>query len=194
MTPTSQDDTDRGPMSEFAKSRARAQRELTDHRNRAVRTVARQARDSNEFTGLLSMLGLDDAPGGSPALSQSLARYVRQVAAAAGVPVDAVGYEVSDTATAYLGLTERMPEHAGRDLMLAWDERLGWYIGVENDPGEPALVLCYLGGDAVPPPAAVARFVADAVAGRRQDRLRPVLPPSDRGALATLMVSRTTQG
>jgi uncharacterized protein DUF6292 len=183
-----------GPMSQFAKSRVRAQRERTDHRNRAVRTVARQARDRDEFTGLLSMLGLDDGRGGSPELSHSLARYVRQVAAAVGVPVEAVGYEVSDTATAYLGLAERLPEHAGRDLMLVWDERLGWHIGVENEPGEPVLVLCYLGGDAVPPPTTVARFVADAVAGRRTDRLRPVLPSADRSALATLMAAATTQG
>ena len=179
-------------MSQFAKSRVRAQRELTDHRNRALRTVARQARDRDEFTGLLSMLGLDDGQGGSPALSNSLAQYVRQVAIAIGVPVDAVGYEVSDTATAYLGLTERLPEHAGRDLMLGWDERLGWYVGVENHPDEAHLVLCYLGGDAVPPPAAVARFVADALAGRRTDRLRPVLPSSDRSTLARLMANRTT--
>ena len=188
------------PMSQFAMSRARAQRELTDHRNRAIRTVAGQARDSNEFTGLLSMLGLDvgdgagldDGQGGSPALSQSLAVYVRQVAAAIGVPLDAIGYEVSDTATAYLGLTARSPSHAGRDLMLVWDERLGWYVGVETHPGEPPHVLGYLGGDTVPPPAAVARFAAEAVDGGRSDLLRPVLPPRDRLMLAKLMARRTT--
>jgi hypothetical protein len=191
MTPTQHDHSPRRPMSEFAKSRVRAQRERTDQRDRAVRTVARQARDLDEFTGLLSMLGLDDGRGGSPVLSKSLAGYVLQVANAIGVPPDAVGYEVSDTATAYLGLAERSPEHTGRDLMLVWDERLGWYVGVETRPDETQLVLCYLGGDAVPAPGAVARFVAETVSGGRADRLRPVLPLVDRITLAKRMAERT---
>ncbi|HEV7652666.1 MAG TPA: DUF6292 family protein [Actinophytocola sp.] len=178
-----------GPATHLAQARARAQRELTDQRNRAVRTIAAQARDRHEFTGLLSMLGLDDLQGGLPTLSRSLAGYVRQVAAAVGVPTEAIGYEVSDTATAYLGLAERMPDHADRDLMLVWDERLGWYLGVETNPHETPVVLCYLGGDAVPSPAAVARFVTDAVAGKRTDRLRPVLPPTDRFTLARRMTA-----
>jgi hypothetical protein len=190
MTPTQHDDGAPRPLSEFAKSRVRAQQERTDQRDRAVRTVARQARDRDEFTGLLSMLGLDDGRGGSPALSKSLAEYVMQVARAIGVPPDAVGYEVSDTATAYLALAERSPEHAGRDLMLVWDERLGWYVGVESRPGETQLVLCYLGGDAVPSPGAVARFVAETVGGGRADRFRPVLPLVDRIMLAKRMAER----
>jgi hypothetical protein len=191
MTPTPHDDPRSRPMAQFAKSRARAQRELTDQRNRAVHTVARQARDRDEFTGLLSMLGLEDGHGGLPALSRSLAHYVRQVAAAVGVPADAIGYEVSDTATAYIGLAERSAHHAGRDLMLLWDERLGWYVGVETHPDETPLVICYLGGDVVPPPATIARFVAETVAGRRADRLRPVLPRADRRLLAERMLART---
>lgn len=189
MTPTPHKGSEPAATSEFAKSRARALRERADQRDRAVRTVAGQARDRDEFTGLLAMLGLDDGQGGVPALSQSLARYVRQVAAAIGVPVDAVGYEVSDTATAYLGLAERLPDHAGRDLMLAWDERLGWYVGVEPRSDEAPVVLSYLGGDAVPPTATVARFVADAVAGGRTNHLRPVLPPVDRITLAKRMAA-----
>jgi hypothetical protein len=187
------EDRGRGPMSQFASARARAERERTDQRNRAIRTVAGQAHDRDEFTGLLSMLGLDDGQGGLPTLSQSLAGYVRQVATAIGVPVDAIGYEVSDTATAYLGLATGSPAHTGRDLMLVWDERLGWYVGVETHPDEPPLVVGYLGGDAVPPAATVARFVAEAVAGHRTDRLRPVLPQTDRTTLARQMSSRTTR-
>ena len=182
---------ERGPRTRFAESRARAERERADQRNRAVRTVAGNARDREEFTGLLSMLGLDDWQNVSSLLDRSLAAYVRQIAAAVGVPADAVGYEVSDTATAYLGLAQRLPEHAGRDLMLVWDERLGWSIGVETNPGEKPLVLGYLVGATVPPPAAVARFVTDAVAGHRTERLRPVLPPADRIALARQMAAQT---
>jgi Family of unknown function (DUF6292) len=191
MRPTEHDDRGRGPMSQFAKSRARALREQADHRDRAVRTVAGQARDRDEFTGLLSMLGLDSGQGDSAAFSQALARYVGQVAAAVAVPADAVGYEVSDSATAYLGLAARLSDHAGRDLMLVWDERLGWYVGVETRPDETPLVICYFGGESVPPIAAVARFVADALAGRRPNRLRPVLAPSDRITLARRMAERT---
>lgn len=190
MTPTQHDGS--GPSSQFAMSRERAQRERSDQRNRAVRTIAANARDRDEFTGLLSMLGLDDGQGAAPSLSRSLAGYVRQVAEAIGVPADAVGYEVSDTATAYLGLAERLPEHAGRDLMLEWDERLGWHVGVEPRPGEAPFVLSYLGGDTVPPPDVVARFVADAVSGRRAYRLCPVLPPVDRTTLATRMAASCT--
>jgi hypothetical protein len=189
MTPTPHDEC--GPRTRFAESRARAEQERTDQRNRAVHTIAGNARDREEFTGLLSMLGLDEWQSVSSVLARSLSAYVRQVAAAVGVPADAVGYEVSDTATAYLGLSQRLPEHAGRDLMLEWDERLGWSVGVETDPSEKPLVLGYLVGDTVPPPARVAQFVADAVAGHRTDRLRPVLPHADRITLARQMAAQT---
>lgn len=181
-------DDDRGrPMAQFVNSRARAQRERTDHRDRAIRTVAGQARDRDDFVGLLAMLGLDDSDGGWSALNRSLAGYVGQVAAAVGVPAHAVAYEVSDTATAYLGLTQRSPNHAGRDLMLVWDEQLGWYVAVETHPDETPLVLSYLRGDAVPLPAVVAQFVTAAVGGGRVDRLHAVQPPVGRIAMARTM-------
>lgn len=151
------------------------------------------ARDRDEFTGLLPMLGLDDGRGGAPALSQSLAGYIRQVAGAIGVPTDAVGYEVSDTATAYLALADRVPSHPDRDLMLVWDERLGWYVGVETHPDETPVVLSYFGGDAVPPPLTIARFVINVVAGQCADRLRPVLPRVDRITLAQRMTAACTE-
>lgn len=184
MSSTRHDDH---PGTEFAESRARALRERLDQRNRAMRTVAGQARDREEFTGLLSMLGLDDGPLGSPILLHALAGYIRQVATEVGVPTDAVGYEVSDTATAYLGLADRRAEQPGRDLMLVWDERLGWRIAVETVPGEAPLVVGTLDGDTVPTPGAVAMFVTEVVAGRHTNRLRPVQPVSDRVTLAKRM-------
>jgi hypothetical protein len=96
---------------------------------------------------------------------------------------------VSDTATAYLGLPQRWLERPELDLMLVWDERLGWYVGVETVPGDAPVVLAYLGGDAVPNPVVVARFVTDAVAGRHVHHIRPVLPPADRAALADRMAA-----
>ena len=130
---------------------------------------------------------MDSHPETTRTLGQGLAGYVRAVAAEVGVPTEGTGYEVSDTVTAYLGLSDRW---AGRDLMLVWDERLGWYVGVETRPDETQLVLCYLGGDAVPTPGAVAQFVAETVAGSRNDRLRPVLPLVDRFTLAKRMAER----
>lgn len=176
------------PSGEFADARARALRERSTQRNQAIRTVTSQARDEEDLVSLLSILGLDDA--GTAALGPRLAAYVRQVAGAVGVSAEATGYEVSDTATAYLGLNVRWFARPGRDLMLVWDEHLGWSIGVETAPEEPPVVVAYLGGrDAVPTPGAVARFVADAVEGRNSDRSRPEFPETDRVALADRMRS-----
>ncbi len=174
----------RGPRSAFAAGRVRAAQERAGERGRARNTVAGNARDAADFVRLVSMLGLDDVLDGPGPLDNRLGRYVRQVAIAVGIPAEATGYEVSDTATAYLGLAERWLERPDRELMLAWDERLGWYVGVETIPGEAPVVVGYLGGDAVRAPAAVARFVADAVAGRPLVRVRPVLALTSRGALA----------
>jgi hypothetical protein len=177
------------PRSHFVESRARAERERVDQQRRAVRTVATNSRDRTEFTALLAMLGLAD-PAQQPApLSVRLAVYVGQVAAAVGVPAEATGYEVTDTATAYLGLDQRWTTQPDHDLMLVWDERLGWYIAVETNPTETPVVLAYLDGDTVPPPAVVARFVTNTAGGQRTRRIRPVRPPTTREALAEKMAA-----
>lgn len=107
----------------------------------------------HDFTGPLPMHGVDDTRG--------LASYVRQVASAIGVPADGTSFEESDTTTAYIGLPDRVPTHPGRDLMLVWDETVGWRIETEPTPGEPPSVLGRLRGD--PSPETVAEFVADIV-------------------------------
>jgi hypothetical protein len=182
------------PASEFADSRARAAREHAVQRGLATHTVAENARDMPDFVQLMSMLGLDDTIAGPAVLNRRLAAYVRQVALAVGVPAEATGYEVSDTATAYLALSQRMFARPDQDLMLAWDERLGWYVGVETKPSEASVVVGYLGGAAVQTPAAVARFVADAVAGRCTIPIRPVLALTTRAALANQMALHTGLG
>lgn len=103
------------------------------------------------------MGGMDD----SALISQGLARYVRAVAEEIGVPPEGTEFEVSDTATAYLGL-----EGPGPDLMLLWNEQRGWSIAVETDPGDAPLVVAHLGQPLVPPPNEVARFVDDVLAGK----------------------------
>lgn len=97
----------------------------------------------------------------SALITLGLARYVQAVAEEVGVPPEGTEFEVSDTATAYLGL-----EGPGRDLMLLWSEQRGWSIAVETDPTEAPVVVAHLGLPLVPPPDAVAKFVEDVLAGR----------------------------
>jgi hypothetical protein len=183
------------PRSLFDDARTRAEQERVDLQRRAVRTVAGNARDHSDFTALLSMLGLaDTAPRPAPAprpvpLSSRLAVYVHHVAAAIGVPTEATECEVTDTATAYLGLDQRCSLRPDHDLMLVWEEVLGWYIAVETTPSEAPLVLAYLDGDTVPTPAAVAAFVTDTVDGRSMSRIRPVPPTTERATLAEKMAA-----
>ncbi|OXM68611.1 DUF6292 family protein [Amycolatopsis vastitatis] len=99
-------------------------------------------------------------------LERGLAEYVRAVAAAVGVPVESTTVEISDTATAYLGLPRRWLDRPDHDVMLVWSEQRGWSLAVETDPADdPVVIARQGGGDLVPPPGTVARFVADAVAG-----------------------------
>jgi hypothetical protein len=70
-----------------------------------------------------------------------------------------------------------------------WDERLGWYVATETTPAEAPNVVAYLDGDAVPVPAAVARFVTDTISGQRACRIRPVLPRAERTTLAENMAT-----
>ena len=96
-------------------------------------------------------------------LRSALAGYVSAVAAAVGVPPEGTSFEVTDTVTAYLGLSRRAPSYPGRDLMLVWSARQGWAVSVEPRPDEAPLVLARLGGDVVPAPEAVGRFVTEVV-------------------------------
>lgn len=167
----------------FFEARTRAEREWSDQQQRAIRMVAGQARDVTEYASLLAMLDLADPALHPTTLSRRLAAYIRQVALALGVPADATAYEVGDTATAHLGLDQRCAARPDHDLILAWDERLGWYVATAPITKAPA-VIAYLNGDIVPPPTTVAGFVADVLASRGGSRVRPVQPSADRDVLA----------
>lgn len=101
------------------------------------------------------------------ALLRGLAGYVRAVAEELDLPAEGTSFEISDTATAYLGLATRWPSRPGRDLMLNWSERGGWSIAVETAPTEPPLVIAEFGNDPLPPPRVLARFVTNTLGGRR---------------------------
>ncbi len=106
-----------------------------------------------------------------------MAGYLREVAAAVGVPPEAATFEVSDTATAYLGLARRWFARPGDDLMLVWSEQHGWMVAVETSPAaEPVVLAYYPGTDIVPEPCAVARFVTDVVNGELTGSSPSVLP------------------
>jgi acetyl esterase/lipase len=99
-------------------------------------------------------------------LERGLGEYVRAVAAAVGVPDESTTVEISDTATAYLGLPRRWRDRPDHDVMLVWSELRGWSLAVETDPAEdPVVIARHGGGDLVPSPRTVAQFVADTVAG-----------------------------
>lgn len=115
----------------------------------------------------------------SALISVGLARYVEAVAERIGVPPEGTEFEVSDTATAYLGL-----EGPGRDLMLLWNEQRGWSIAVETDPAEKPVVVAHLGLPLVPPPDQVARFVDDVLAGKPGGSEPDPGTTQDRGVLA----------
>jgi hypothetical protein len=190
---------------EFARARARAEAEAMTLRVRAARTVAGQALDHEDYTRLLAMLGLQDSgprprpepdpePDHTVALTHGLAGYVRLVAQAVRVPVEATGYEVSDTVTVYLALAQRWSRLPGRDLMLVWSQQHGWLVAVETDPVEPAMVIDYLGGDdVVPHPEEVARFVHEVVVGTRVPRACPAFPAGNGRAELAVRLWRYVQ-
>lgn len=102
------------------------------------------------------------------ALGRGLDGYVQAVAAELEVPVEGTSSEISDTATAYLGLADRSAERPGQDLMLVWSEQQGWSVVVETDPAEASRVIAEFGSDdRVPEPLTVARFARDVMAGHR---------------------------
>lgn len=121
-------------------------------------------------------------------LERGLHGYVREVAAAVGIPVEGTTVEISDTATAYVGLMRPWPGQAHRDVMLVWSERRGWSIAVETTPAESPLVVArWVDGTLVPPPAEVAQFVTDAATGGRVERNPRGVAVMTRQALAELL-------
>ena len=154
-----------GDGARMSKVHSDAQQTLRTQQALAARTVAGHALDADDRGTLLEMLGLvaddDVREDVTRALTLGLNGYLRAVAGAVGESAAGTSCEVSDTATAYIGLTARGP----RDLMLVWGERDGWAVLVETDPTESPIVISRLGGDdPAPPPWVVSRFVSDTLA------------------------------
>jgi hypothetical protein len=98
-------------------------------------------------------------------VARGLAGYVRAVASALQVGVEATHSEVSDTATAYIALARRSPQRPGQDLMLVWSELDGWALEIETAPAEQPATLARLDADPVAEPQVVATFVREVLAG-----------------------------
>lgn len=95
---------------------------------------------------------------GEGVAARGLRRYVRLVAEAVGVGSESSILQLDDPVSVYLALDRCTPGHPDRDLALLWDERHGWALAVELD-GARLRVLGYLGGELLPEPRVVARFV-----------------------------------
>ncbi|MEV4313075.1 DUF6292 family protein [Actinocrispum sp. NPDC049592] len=94
-----------------------------------------------------------------------LRSYVHAVAAELGVEAAAAWGEVAEPSTAYVAVRERAVSHPDRDVMVLWDERAGWVVALEHEPGEPPVVLARIEDDLVPEPRRVAQVVRAALGG-----------------------------
>ena len=103
------------------------------------------------------------APGSAAA--KGLGRYVRAVAELLSVSEDAIYHEVGDLATAYVALPSRHPTFPEYDLMLVWDERHGWSVGLEVDNLDGPVVLTYFGTELLPTPRRIRAFVDEVTVG-----------------------------
>ncbi|MEV4602959.1 DUF6292 family protein [Amycolatopsis sp. NPDC049253] len=110
------------------------------------------------------------------------------VSAAVGVGVESCTVDLDDPVSAYVALDVRLRRRPGRDTALVRDERHGWSFAMETHSGEDLLVLAYLGGEVVPEPIAVRRFVAGV---RSADAVPVPVPPEpggDRGELVARLL------
>jgi hypothetical protein len=120
------------------------------------------------------------------AFSVGLRAYVAAVSSALGVGLESSTIEPEAPASAYVALDwrlDRMPEH---DLAVLWDEVHGWSAAVESNSEDDLIVLTYLGGDILPEPRSVVRFLAAVRAGDHsvgQPDAPEAGPVADHGAL-----------
>ncbi|EMD28296.1 hypothetical protein C791_1295 [Amycolatopsis azurea DSM 43854] len=86
--------------------------------------------------------------------------YLAEVTSALGVGLESCTVDHDSPVSAYVALDGEFPAHPGRDTALLWNELHGWAAAVETHSGEDLIIVRYLGGNTIAPPAAqVARFV-----------------------------------
>jgi hypothetical protein len=130
-------------------------------------SVARTAgipRRDGESEAALSIL-IDFGRDTEFSFERRLRGYLGAVARAVGVGLESCTLDAGTPAAAYIALDWRLARFPGHDLALVWDEVHGWAAAIEDVTGEAATVLCYLGGEVLPEPRAVVRFLAAVRAG-----------------------------
>jgi len=101
------------------------------------------------------------------AAASGLRRYVNVVAEELGCSGEAYYANLDPPpAYAYLALDDRLGEHPGQDTALVWNEHDGWAVAIEATAGHDLSVVRYFGGELLPSPSAVARFVGEVFAVR----------------------------
>ncbi|MEU8637248.1 DUF6292 family protein [Amycolatopsis sp. NPDC048633] len=94
---------------------------------------------------------------------RGLREYVAGVARAVGVGLESCTLDAGTPAAAYIALDWRLTRFPEHDLALVWDEAHGWAAAIEDVSG--ATALAHLGGEVLPAPRAVVRFLAAVRAG-----------------------------
>ena len=128
-----------------------------------ARTAGIPRRDG-ESEAALSIL-IDFGRDTEFSFERRLRRYLGAVARAVGVGLESCTLDAGTPAAAYIALDWRLGRFPGHDLALVWDEVHGWAAAIEDATGEAATVLAHLGGDVLPEPRAVVRFLAAVRAG-----------------------------
>ncbi|WP_103353576.1 DUF6292 family protein [Amycolatopsis sp. CA-128772] len=97
---------------------------------------------------------------------RGLRAYLGEVARALGFGFESCTVDVDVPVSAYVAVDWRLRRFPERDVALLWDEVHGWAVAVEAACGEEMIVLAYLGGaDILPPAREVVRFLAELRAG-----------------------------
>ncbi|SDO65282.1 hypothetical protein SAMN05421507_103249 [Lentzea jiangxiensis] len=90
--------------------------------------------------------------------ARRIARYVHDVVTSLGLRGDSSCVEVDPRPAAYVALDGRMPDFPDHDVALLWKEGTGWSAAVEDRIGQ-LVEVARLGGDPMPMPVVVARWV-----------------------------------
>lgn len=99
------------------------------------------------------------------AATRALREYVRRVTEALGLSGECSLVQAERPASAYVAVDGHLPGFPDHDVALVWDERDGWAAAVETHSGEDLVVRARLGGDVLPPPAAVAAWLDGVLRG-----------------------------
>lgn len=91
--------------------------------------------------------------------TEKLRRYIEAVSTALGVGLESSTVDAHVPASAYIALDGELARFPNRDVALLWDEHDGWAAAIEDGHGDSLLILRYLGGEAMPEPESVVRFV-----------------------------------